>query len=40
MKKKKFDVHGTVPVVVHITVEAKSEEQAIKIAKKEIQRRT
>lgn len=34
MTKKKYDVHGTVPVVVHITVEAESEEQAIKIATK------
>lgn len=34
MRKKKYDVHGTVPVVVHIIVEAESEEQAIKIATK------
>lgn len=34
MKKKKYDVHGVVPVVVHITVEAESEEQAIEIAGK------
>ena len=34
MSKKKYDVHGTVPVVVHITVEAESEEQAIEIATK------
>lgn len=34
MTKKEYDVHGTVPVVVHITVEAESEEQAIEIAKK------
>lgn len=34
MKKKKYDVHGIVPVVVHITVEAESGEQAIEIAQK------
>lgn len=34
MKRKKYDVHGTVPVVVHITVEAESGEQAIEIAEK------
>lgn len=28
----KFDVHGTVPVVVHITVEAENGDQAIEIA--------
>lgn len=32
--KNKYDVHGTVPVVVHITVEAENEEQAIEIATK------
>lgn len=32
MKKKKFDVHGTIPVCVHITVEAENGEQALKIA--------
>lgn len=31
MLKKKYDVHGTVPVVVHITVEAENGEQAMKI---------
>ena len=30
----KFDVHGTVPVVVHIAVEADNGEEAIKIANK------
>lgn len=34
MSKKKYDVHGTVPVVVHITVEADNGDQAIKIAEK------
>lgn len=31
---KEFDVHGTVPVCVHITVKAENGQQAIKIAKK------
>ena len=34
MSKKKYDVHGTVPVVVHITVEAENGDQAMEIAKK------
>lgn len=34
MSKKKYDVHGTIPVVIHITVEADNGEQAIKIAEK------
>lgn len=34
-EKKKYDVHGTVPVVAHITVEAESEEEAIQKAYKE-----
>lgn len=28
----KYDVHGTVPVVVHITVEAENGDQAMEIA--------
>ncbi len=32
---KKYDVHGTVPVVVTITVEAENEEAAIEIASRE-----
>lgn len=35
MSKKNYDVHGTVPVVVHITVEAESEEEAIQKAYEE-----
>lgn len=34
MSKKKYDVHGTAPVVVHITVEAENGDQAMEIAKK------
>lgn len=34
MSKKKYDVHGTVPVVVHITVEAENGDQAMEIAEK------
>jgi hypothetical protein len=34
MSKKKYDVHGTVPIVVHITVEAENGDQAMEIAKK------
>lgn len=29
---RKYDVHGTVPVVVHITVDAEDGEQAMEIA--------
>lgn len=32
MKKKKFDVHGVVPVVVHVTVEADNGDEAIEKA--------
>ena len=32
MSKKKYDVHGTVPVVVHMTVEAENGKQAMEIA--------
>lgn len=32
MKKKKFDVHVTIPICVHVTVEAENGEQALKIA--------
>lgn len=34
MSRKKYDVHGTVPVVVHITVEAENGDQAMEIAEK------
>lgn len=34
MSRKKYDVHGTVPVVVHITVEAENGGQAMEIAEK------
>lgn len=34
MSKKKYDVHGTVTVVVHITVKAENGDQAMEIAKK------
>lgn len=34
MSKKKYDVHGTVPMVVHITVEAENGDQVMEIAKK------
>ena len=34
MSKKKYDVHGTVAMVVHITVEAENGDQAMEIAKK------
>lgn len=29
MSKRKYDVHGSVPVVVHITVEAENGKQAL-----------
>ena len=32
MSKKRYDVHGSVPVVVHITVEAENGDQAMEIA--------
>lgn len=32
MTKRKYDVHGTVPVTVHITIEAEDGEQAIEFA--------
>ena len=32
MARKKYVVHGSVPVVVHITVEAENGEQALEIA--------
>ena len=34
MEKKKSDVHGTVPIVIHITVEAENGEESIKITTK------
>lgn len=34
MAKKKYDVHGTVPAVVHISVEAENGDQAMEIAEK------